>query len=106
MQKAIFLFLFIGGCLWAKQIPDKVLICGIGRNIEKAISNTIQSATELGSRFSDEFLMRKKAELDTQCCSMEKLYAPYWFEKVRKVQKDLRENATLSERFHSWISER
>ncbi|HSX10227.1 MAG TPA: glycosyltransferase family A protein [Chlamydiales bacterium] len=45
----LFLFTFLHG----GQIPDKVLICGIGRNIEKAVPNTIQSATELGSRFAD-----------------------------------------------------
>ncbi len=35
------------------QICDKVLICGIGRNIEKAAANTIRSATKLGSCFAD-----------------------------------------------------
>lgn len=51
MKKSIvFLFSF---SLFGAQIPDKVLICGIGRNIEAAVPNTIQSATALGSRFSD-----------------------------------------------------
>lgn len=35
------------------QVQDKVLICGICRNIEKAIPNTLQSIQELGSRFLD-----------------------------------------------------
>ncbi len=35
------------------QIPDKILICGIGRKIEKAVPNLIRSATGLGSRFAD-----------------------------------------------------
>ena len=55
---------------------------------------------------TDEFLAKKQEELKNQCCSMEKLYAPYWFEKVRKIQKDLRENATFSERLHSWLSQK
>jgi len=38
---------------FAAQIEDKVLICGIGRNVEKAIPNTIESAENLGSRFAD-----------------------------------------------------
>jgi glycosyltransferase involved in cell wall biosynthesis len=35
------------------QIPEKVLICGVCRNIEKAIPNTTRSIRELGSRFLD-----------------------------------------------------
>jgi hypothetical protein len=35
------------------QILDKVLICGVCRNIEKAVSNTVLSITDLGSRFAD-----------------------------------------------------
>lgn len=52
MQKWTFVFLLFTG-LWGSQVPDKVLICGIGRNIEKAVPNTIRSAVELGSRFAD-----------------------------------------------------
>jgi len=50
-----FLFLvFASGLFGAEvQIPDKVLICGVGRKIEKAVPNLIQSATDLGSRFAD-----------------------------------------------------
>jgi hypothetical protein len=35
------------------QISDKVLICGVCRNIEQAIANTRRSVSDLGSRFSD-----------------------------------------------------
>ncbi len=35
------------------QIPEKVLICGVCRNVEKAVPNTRQSVSHLGSRFSD-----------------------------------------------------
>lgn len=52
MQKLLILFFFFTG-LWSSQIPEKVLICGVGRNIERAVPNTIKSATELGSRFAD-----------------------------------------------------
>ena len=49
--------IIIFGCLfsnlYAAIIPEKVLICGICKNIEKAIPNTMQSATELGKQFSD-----------------------------------------------------
>lgn len=48
-----FLLLFLFTSLSATQIPDKVLICGIGRNIEAAVPNTIRSATQLGSHFAD-----------------------------------------------------
>ena len=34
-------------------IAEKVLICGIGRNIESAVENTIQSAEKLGECFLD-----------------------------------------------------
>ena len=37
----------------AAVIDEKVLICGIARNIEKAIPNTIESIGKLGSNFSD-----------------------------------------------------
>ncbi len=34
-------------------IQEKVLICGVGRNIEKAVPNTIASAEKLGAQFLD-----------------------------------------------------
>jgi len=52
-MKLISLFLVFIGALHGASIPEKVLICGIAKNVEKAIPNTIRSATELGSHFSD-----------------------------------------------------
>lgn len=49
----LLLFLLLFFCLNSAQIPDKVLICGVCRNIEKAVPNTIHSATALGVRFAD-----------------------------------------------------
>jgi glycosyltransferase involved in cell wall biosynthesis len=53
----MFFLLIMFGCLFsnlcAAVISEKVLICGICRNVEKAIPNTIRSATELGSHFLD-----------------------------------------------------
>lgn len=51
-------FLFIiAVCLLAQlfpaEVPEKVLICGIGKNIQTTIQNVLQSATELGSKFID-----------------------------------------------------
>src|ERR1700733_8851113 len=34
-------------------IPEKVLICGVCKNVEQAVPVTIQSIGELGSRFLD-----------------------------------------------------
>lgn len=57
MREAIrmyyFLFLLFSLALFSEPIPDKVLICGIGRKIEKAVPNVIRSATALGSQFAD-----------------------------------------------------
>lgn len=39
--------------VFSATISEKVLICGICRNIEDAIPNTIRSIQELGSQFSD-----------------------------------------------------
>lgn len=53
----MFRFLIIFGCLfstlYAATIPEKVLICGVCKNVEKAIPNTIQSAAWLGAQFLD-----------------------------------------------------
>jgi glycosyltransferase involved in cell wall biosynthesis len=49
--------LFFFGCLLstlcAEVIPEKILICGVAKNVEKAIPNDIQSATDLGRCFLD-----------------------------------------------------
>jgi glycosyltransferase involved in cell wall biosynthesis len=48
---ALFFFTFL--TLFSDPIPAKVLICGIGRNIKKAVPNTIKSAESLGKQFAD-----------------------------------------------------
>jgi hypothetical protein len=52
---------------------------------------------------TDAFLLQKLEEFKRRSWNWEKLYAPYWFAKVRKIQKELRESATWSERFHAWL---
>ena len=52
----IFFLWVVFGCLFSNLygvIPEKVLICGVCKNVEKAIPNTIHSATELGKQFLD-----------------------------------------------------
>jgi hypothetical protein len=39
--------------LYSAAVPEKVLICGIGKNIEHNIPNVIASATKLGEQFVD-----------------------------------------------------
>ncbi len=46
-------FVFFMTQLYSTTIPEKVLICGIARNVEFAISNSINSINELGSHFQD-----------------------------------------------------
>lgn len=53
MIHLLILFLCLFSPLFSTTIPDKVLICGVCKNVEKAIPNTIQSATELGAQFLD-----------------------------------------------------
>jgi glycosyltransferase involved in cell wall biosynthesis len=53
MVRLLILFCCLFPSLFAATVSDKVLICGICKNVEKAIPNTIQSATELGSQFLD-----------------------------------------------------
>src|SRR6267154_3380068 len=56
-NSSMFRLLIIFGCLFstlhAATIPEKVLICGVCKNVEKAIPNTLKSATELGTQFLD-----------------------------------------------------
>jgi glycosyltransferase involved in cell wall biosynthesis len=56
----MFRVLIILGCLFlnlldlhAVAVPEKMLICGICKDVEQAIPNTIQSATKLGVQFLD-----------------------------------------------------
>ena len=39
--------------LAADTLPEKIVICGVCRNIEAAVSNTIKNIEELGNHFSD-----------------------------------------------------
>ncbi|MES2122081.1 MAG: hypothetical protein V4492_04800 [Chlamydiota bacterium] len=39
---------------------------------------------------TDEFLLSKQAEFDSKTWSREKLYSPYWFNQVRVIQEQLR----------------
>ncbi len=52
MLKILSLLLFTLS-IHAAVIPEKVLICGICKNIEKSFSNTKRSATNLGKQFID-----------------------------------------------------
>lgn len=47
-----FLLLLFLTSLQATLVPEKVVICGVARNVEAAIPNTIQSINELGSHFA------------------------------------------------------
>ncbi len=51
---------------------------------------------------TDEFLERKLEELKSRKWNLEKLYADYWFDKVRAIQDKLKKDASFSERFHAW----
>jgi hypothetical protein len=55
--RAMLHLLFFFGCLfstlYAEVIPEKILICGVAKNVGKAIPNDIQSATDLGRCFLD-----------------------------------------------------
>jgi|ERR1700722_10392474 len=53
MAKLFVAFICLFFPLHAAPIPEKILICGVCKNVEKAIPNTIQSATKLGEQFSD-----------------------------------------------------
>ncbi len=52
MNKLLVL-LFLYRALFASEIGDKVLICGIARNVEKAVANTISSIEKLGGKFQE-----------------------------------------------------
>ena len=53
LRKFIFIFCLAFPFLSASTINEKVIICGIVKNAEKAIPNTIRSAESLGACFSD-----------------------------------------------------
>jgi Cryptococcal mannosyltransferase 1/Glycosyl transferase family 2 len=54
-MKMKFLLLFFQVVLFAAPIEEKVLICGVCKDIEHAVSNTIQSIEELGAQFQDYY---------------------------------------------------
>jgi len=53
MLKRIAFCLLCVSSLSSATIPEKVLICGVAKNVERAIPYTIRSATALGSQFVD-----------------------------------------------------
>lgn len=53
MLKFTFLLIAISSACVAATIQEKVLICGICKNVENAVANTIRSVEELGSQFLD-----------------------------------------------------
>lgn len=52
---------------------------------------------------TEEFLQKKKEEFASKSWNYEKLYAPYWYEKVFAIQKELRANPTFMEKVHAWF---
>lgn len=44
---------------------------------------------------TEEFLQKKREEFNSKSWQSEKLYAPYWYQKVFAIQHQLRENPTL-----------
>lgn len=53
---------------------------------------------------TEEFLQKKREELQKGTWNYEKLYAPYWYQKVFTVQQQLRENPTFMEKVYAWFS--
>lgn len=50
-----------------------------------------------------EFLEEKEREFSASEFEMEKLFAPYWFQKVTKLQQHLRKNPTFMERYRTLL---
>lgn len=53
---------------------------------------------------TEDFLQKKAQEFQSKSWNYEKLYAPYWYQKVFAIQQNLRENPTFMERVHAWFS--
>lgn len=53
MNKILFALLFLAWTSLGATIPEKVLICGVCKNAEAAVPNTIVSMTALGQQFLD-----------------------------------------------------
>jgi hypothetical protein len=45
---------------------------------------------------TESFLEEKRKIFDEKTWPTEKLYAPYWFEKIRSIQKEIRKTTTRS----------
>ncbi len=52
---------------------------------------------------TEEFLQQKREEFKERSWNYEKLYAPYWFQKVFVIQQNTRENPTFMEKVHAWF---
>lgn len=53
---------------------------------------------------TEEFLQKKQEEFLHEKWNFDKLYAPYWYEKVFSIQRGLKESPTFMERVHAWFS--
>ena len=52
MYRLLLLFVF-NSVLGGPTYPERVIICGIAKNVEKTLPNCFKNIEELGSRFSD-----------------------------------------------------
>ncbi len=52
---------------------------------------------------TEEFLKKKEEEFAARAWNFEKLYAPYWYEKVFAIQKELRDHPTFYEKVTAWF---
>lgn len=52
---------------------------------------------------TEEFLQKKKEEFAKTSWNYEKLYAPYWYEKVFAIQKKLRDHPIFIEKVHAFF---
>jgi hypothetical protein len=46
-------FIFFSSILYSQVIDEKVIICGVAKNVEAAVPNTIRSIETIGAQFSD-----------------------------------------------------
>ncbi len=53
---------------------------------------------------TEEFLQKKKEEFAIRAWDYQKLYAPYWYQKVFAIQQSLRENPTWKEKVYGYVS--
>lgn len=55
------------------------------------------------SEVTEEFLQKKREEFKSRSWNYEKLYAPYWYQKVFTIQQEIREKPTFMEKVHAWF---